>query len=168
MTLFRERLLARLVESDAISQELVAKLVGCKHPGFSVHAGEPIAPEEKLRLEDTAAYLVRDLLSLKKLVYLDGEKAVVYRSRMNPFLGRNFEPMDPLEWLARLSDHIPELGRCGRRMSVVGFVSDSAAIGRILHHLGLSSPEAEKPPPVREVLRVAEHEDGWGVPAEWA
>ena len=22
-------------------------------------------------------------------------------------------------------------------------------------------------PPVREVLRVAEHDDGWGVPAEW-
>lgn len=33
--------------------------------------------------------------SLKKLVYLDGRKAVLYRSRMNPFLGRNFEAMDP-------------------------------------------------------------------------
>jgi len=51
------------------------------------------------------------LASLKKLVYLDGEKAVVYRSRMNPFLGGNFEAMDPLEWLARLSDHIPEPGQ---------------------------------------------------------
>jgi hypothetical protein len=40
-------------------------------------------------------------------VELDGEKAVIYRSRMNPLLGRNFEAMDPLEWLARLSDHIP-------------------------------------------------------------
>jgi hypothetical protein len=43
--------------------------------------------------------------------HLDGEKAVVYRSRMNPFLGRNFEAMDPLEWLARLSDHIPDSGQ---------------------------------------------------------
>jgi len=33
-------------------------------------------------------------LSLKKLVYLDGQKAVLYRSRMNPSLGRNFEAMD--------------------------------------------------------------------------
>ena len=108
MRLFRERLLARLVECHAISPELVAKLAAWKHPGFSAHVGEPIAPEEKQRLEDTAAYLVRNPLSLKKLVYLDGEKAVVYRSRMNPFLGRNFEAMDPLEWLARLSDHIPD------------------------------------------------------------
>ena len=45
-------------------------------------------------------------------------------------LGRNFEALDPLEWLSR--------------------------------------PEAEKPPPpVREVLRVAGHGDGWGVPADW-
>jgi hypothetical protein len=35
---------------------------------------------------------------------LDGQKAVLYRSRMNPSLGRNFEAMDPLEWLARLAD----------------------------------------------------------------
>ncbi len=47
MKLFRDRLLARLVESRAISQELVAKLVSWKHPGFSAHVGEPIAPEEK-------------------------------------------------------------------------------------------------------------------------
>ncbi len=95
MGLFRDRLLARLVESRAISQELVTKLLAWRHPGFSAHVGEPISPEEKQKLEDTAAYLVRNPLSLRKLVYLDGEKAVVYRSRMNPFLGRNFEAMDP-------------------------------------------------------------------------
>ncbi len=58
--------------------------------------------------------------------------------------------------------------RCGKRMSVIAFVTDSVAIGRILDHLGLSKPEAQKPPPpVREGRRVAEHADGWGVPQEW-
>ena len=58
--------------------------------------------------------------------------------------------------------------RCAQRMSVVAFVTDSAAVRRILDHLGLSSPEAEKPPPpVPETLRVAEQGDGWGVPAQW-
>ncbi len=56
--------------------------------------------------------------------------------------------------------------RCGKRMSIVAFVTDKAALGRILEHLGLSRPEAEKPPPAREVLLVAERADGWGVPAE--
>ncbi|HXK11091.1 MAG TPA: transposase [Vicinamibacteria bacterium] len=86
MRLFRERLLARLVEAHAISPELVKKLLAWKHPGFSVHVGEPIASTDKLRLEDTAAYLVRNTHSLKKLVYLDGQQAVLYRSRMNPSL----------------------------------------------------------------------------------
>ena len=71
MSLFRERLLAKLVEAHAISPELVQKLLAWKHPGFSAHVGETIAPTDKLRLEDTAAYLVRNPLSLKKLVYLD-------------------------------------------------------------------------------------------------
>src|SRR5262245_9128665 len=30
---------------------------------------------------------------------------------MNPCLGRNLEAMDPLEWLARMSDHIPDPGQ---------------------------------------------------------
>ena len=197
---------------------------GWRQPGFSAHVGERIAPTDKLRLEDTVAYLVRNPLSLKKLVYLDGSKAVLYRSRMNPSLGRNFEAMDSLEWLARMSDHIPDPGqhrtlfyaeysnrargsappddregqagqapeprkrcsptwarliakvyqvdplvcaRCGQRMSLVAFVTDQMAVQKILDHLGLSTPPQDKPPPVRELLRVAEHGDGWGVPADW-
>jgi hypothetical protein len=47
------------------------------------------------------------------------------------------------------------------------FVTNQLTITRILDHPGLSAPQAEKPPPpVREVLRVVEHGDGWGVPAQ--
>ena len=96
MKLFRERLLARLVERHAISEDLVRKLLTWRHTGFSAHVGEAIASDDKKTIEDVACYLVRAPLSLKKLVYLDGQKAVLYRSRMNPSLGRNFEAMDPL------------------------------------------------------------------------
>jgi hypothetical protein len=52
-------------------------------------------------------------------------------------------------------------------MSLIAFVTDQVAIGKILDHLGLSTPEAEKPPPPgREPLCVAEHGEGWGVPAQ--
>jgi hypothetical protein len=37
-------------------------------------------------------------------------------------------------------------------------VTDELAIRRVLDHLGLTTPQAEKPPlPVLEILRVAEH-----------
>ena len=54
--------------------------------------------------------------------------------------------------------------RCGERLSIVAFVTDSAAIRRILDDLGLSAEPQQKPPPVREVLRVAERGEGWGAP----
>jgi hypothetical protein len=60
--------------------------------------------------------------------------------------------------------------RCGRLMSILAFVSDQHSISRILEHLGLRSPELDRPPPVgeiREITRVAEAGEGWGVPASW-
>lgn len=56
--------------------------------------GETIPPEDKQRLEDGRLPGAKPL-SLKKVVYLDGQKAVLDRSKMNPFLGRNFEALDP-------------------------------------------------------------------------
>jgi len=121
--------------------------------------------------------MVRAPLSLKKLVYLDGQKAVLYRSRMNPFLSRNFEVMDPLEWLARLADHIPDTGK--HRTHFYGFYASRVRASRREkegselpveaaptkrrcppNHLGLSPPEQEKPPPRREVVRVPVDDEG--------
>jgi len=111
MTRFRERLRARLLERHAISEDLARRLVSWRHPGFSAHVGNAIPFEDKKAIEDLACYLGRAPSSLKKLVYLDGQKAVLYRSKMNPFLGRNFEAMDPREWRARLAEHIPDAGK---------------------------------------------------------
>jgi hypothetical protein len=112
MQLFRERLLARLVDKHAISRELVAKLMAWRHPGFSAFVGEPIPPENTKAIEDMAGYVVRNPLSLKRLVYVDGQQAVIYRTlKPNPRSAQNFAAMDPLEWLARMSDHIPDPGK---------------------------------------------------------
>jgi len=85
MLLFRERLLARLVERHAISAELAAKVAAWRHPGFSAHVGEAIPPDDRKALEDLAGYVVRNPLSLKRLVYLDGQQAVaLLRSLREP------------------------------------------------------------------------------------
>ena len=109
MRRFRERLLARLVERRAISHELARKLVGWTHPGFSAFAGEPIPPGDTRALEDMASYLSRNRVSLKRLLHVDGQQAVIYRAlKPNPRLGQSFVA---LEWLARVADQIPDPGR---------------------------------------------------------
>ena len=88
------------------------RLLGWRHPGFSTHVGEPIPPNDARAIEDMASYVVRNPVSLKRLVYIDGQQAVIYRAlRSNPSIGANFVALDPLEWLARITDHIPDPGR---------------------------------------------------------
>jgi hypothetical protein len=41
-------------------------------------------------------------------------------------------------------------------MSILAFVSDQHSLSRILEHLGLRPSQQDKPPPAREILRVAE------------
>jgi hypothetical protein len=57
--------------------------------------------------------------------------------------------------------------RCGQKMQMIAFLTDELSIRRILDHLGLSPQKQAKPPPVREILRVAEQGESWGVPASW-
>jgi hypothetical protein len=49
-------------------------------------------------------------------------------------------------------------------MQMIAFLTDEPSIRRILDHLGLSAPPQDKPPPVREIVRVAEHGESWGAP----
>jgi len=93
-------------------------------------------------------------------VYLEGEKAVRYRSkRMNPGLGRNFEAMDPLEWLARMVGHIPDPGkhrtlRYGSTPTAREGRASRSSREPVLEPLGLWSDENQRPPPEPREVRV--------------
>jgi hypothetical protein len=48
---------------------------------------------------------------------------------------------------------------CGGTLKVVASISDGVSIKRILDALGLSPPEEQKSPPIREVVRVPVDEE---------
>jgi hypothetical protein len=77
MPLFHERLLARLVEEHALSQDLATKLSSCRGTGFSAHVGEAMPSDDPRAIKDLAGYVVRNPLSLRRLVYLDGQQAAL-------------------------------------------------------------------------------------------
>jgi hypothetical protein len=109
MLRFRERLLEKLVERHAISEGLAQRAAHLAHPGVSAHVGEHMASDDPQAIEDMAGYAIRNTLSLKRLAYIDGQQAVIYKAlKPNPNLGQNFEAMDSLEWLARMADDIPD------------------------------------------------------------
>jgi hypothetical protein len=62
---------------------------------------------------------------------------------MNPALGRNFEAMDPLEWLARLADHIPDPGK--HRTLAYGHYANRARGARAKEKAQLEGAPAEGP-----------------------
>ena len=85
MKLFRERLLARLIERHAISPGARSKTLELAPSGFlRSHRGAHTVRGQQGQSRTWRPILSRHRLSLKKLVYLDGRKAVLYRSKMNP------------------------------------------------------------------------------------
>jgi hypothetical protein len=78
------------------------------HSGFNLDNAVRVKPEEPQSLEALARYVTRAPLSLQKLSLDPATGDVLYHSKFNPRLGRDFERLDPLELLARIPSHIPD------------------------------------------------------------
>lgn len=60
----------------------------------------------------------------------------------------------------RLYHADPLVCQCGGKLKIIAYVSDEISVKRILAELGLSPPEEEKPPPVREVVFFPVDDEG--------
>ena len=60
-------------------------------------------------IENLSQYIIRNTFSLEKLKYSDGDASVIYRSKMTHGRNkRNFQVLLPLEFIASITQHIPE------------------------------------------------------------
>jgi hypothetical protein len=78
-----------------------------KHSGFDVYVGEPIAVGDRETLGHVARYLLRPPISLERLWYDPEAEKVTLR----PLAAEKAEPveLEPLEFIARLVQHIPDV-----------------------------------------------------------
>ena len=104
--IFAREVLADLVRKELLSPEWAERLLSWRHTGFNVHS--LVRTKTKPEAERVGKYMIRPLLSLERLFFLEQEGKVGYRHGEN---GAEQETMDYLEFIARVTSHIPDKGQ---------------------------------------------------------
>ncbi len=103
---FSREVFSLLLGEDLISEALVEKIAGWRHSGFSVHSKVKASTKEEA--EKVGKYMIRPLLSLERLSFSEKEGKVSYRYGKD---AEEVERMDYLEFIARVTSHIPDKGQ---------------------------------------------------------
>ena len=106
--LFAREVLAMLVAKELLSREWAERILAWRHSGFNVHS--LVRAKTKIEAERVGKYMLRPVLALERLTFLEPEGKVGYRwGRDGP--GQETEVMDYLEFIARVTSHIPDKGQ---------------------------------------------------------
>ncbi|MFM7102551.1 MAG: transposase, partial [Verrucomicrobiota bacterium] len=164
---FRTRVLAELLKHRLISPELVERMKSWKHTGFNAHLGPRVAPENRAEREQLCQYVLRNPFSVAKMTLESPGDTVIYRSRLNPKIHRNFEVFTPVDFLATIAQHIPDKG--AQMVRYYGLYSNKmrgCARKRGPGAPGVAWPKSTPPPPARlparkwrDLIRQAWHSD---------
>lgn len=108
--IFRANVLKMLKKEGKIDDTLIKNIMGWRHiSGFSVHNGVRIARDDEEGKEGLAQYISRNPFSEKKVTYKEETAMVIYKSRLTHGKNkRNFLVMDAEEFIAAITQHIPE------------------------------------------------------------
>jgi ribosomal protein S27E len=104
--IFGREVLALLVSKGLLSPEWAERILSWRHTGFNVHSR--VRVRTKVEAERVGKYMVRPILALDRLSFLEREGKVGYRHGPN---GGELERMDYLEFIARVVSHIPDKGQ---------------------------------------------------------
>jgi len=104
--LFAREVLADLVGRELLSPEWADRLLSWRHTGFNVHSR--VRAKTRDEAERVGKYMIRPLLSLEHLSLDEREGQIGYRYGKE---AREVERMDYLEFIARVTSHIPDKGQ---------------------------------------------------------
>jgi hypothetical protein len=123
--LFAHKVFKMLLKEGKIHEGTVRLIRSWRHSGFNVDNHVHIEHDNPDGLEGLVQYIVRAPLSQEKILS-DGSSAdnIIYRSRLNPSLKRNFRIFDPPEWIAAITSHIPDKGQ--QMIRYYGYYSNKA------------------------------------------
>lgn len=104
--IFTHEVFSLLLREKLIGLPLVQKILGWRHTGFNVHG--KVRVQTKSEAERVGKYMIRPLLSLKRLFFDETTGKVRYQYSRH---GSQEESMDYLEFIARVTSHIPDKGQ---------------------------------------------------------
>jgi hypothetical protein len=99
--IFAREVLGFLVDNGLLSPEWAERILSWRHTGFNVHSR--VRAKTKLEAERVGKYMIRPVLALERLSFLDRDGKVGYRWGRQ---AAELETMDYLEFIARVTSHI--------------------------------------------------------------
>jgi hypothetical protein len=135
--IWAEKVFELLLDEYKIDEDTVAGMKLWKHSGFSVDNSVRIEAGDQDSLQRLTEYIARCPFSLGRMISGNADGSVVYRSTKGkclPFpltgddgsmkkgIPRNFHIYDPLEFLAEVTQHIPNKGE--HKVRYYGFYSN--------------------------------------------
>ncbi len=111
--LFRARVITFMAAKGLLPPERARMLRGWVHSGFNVHRSRRVLPGERTDLERLAQYIIRNPFAVEKMQVSEATRAnpagaIIYRSGMNAKTHRNFEVFSPCDFIAAITQHIPD------------------------------------------------------------
>ena len=122
LKLWEHKIFRLLLDEGRITEDVVASMRRWRNSGFSVHKDVHLCAGDKNGIENVAQYISRCPFSLARMIKVTPEGNVLYRSEHNepknfphwksiptlPGINRNFEVFKPLDFLAQMTQHIPD------------------------------------------------------------
>ncbi len=123
--MWRERVFDLLLREEKIDEEVVRSMRGWPHSGFSIDNSVRITADDTEGMQRLVSYISRCPFSLARMIKVTEDGQVIYRAgksecvrfprpgdaRLREGVSRNFQVFDALEFLAEVTQHIPDKGQ---------------------------------------------------------
>ena len=138
LKLWEHKIFALLFKEGKITQDVIDNMRSWRHSGFSVNQNVLIKANDKRGLERLVQYISRCPFSLERIIKLTDTDHVIYKAEhkncrrfpepkddtLKAGVSRNFQVFAPLDFIAEITQHIPNKGE--HTIRYYGFYSNKA------------------------------------------
>lgn len=169
LKLWEHKVYRLLLDKGRITEEVVRQMQSWRHSGFSVHREVFLPAGDRQGIENLAQYIARCPFSQARMLKVGTGGNVVYKAEHAavrafphwkvaatlPGIPRNFEVFKPLDFLAQVTQHIPD--RSQHLVRYYGWYSNRSRGKRMAAEKARSVPEAPHPEKTVDESREEEY-----------